>query len=229
MSRIKSRCTVLFAVLTLAAAVTTTSAFAALPDIHVGAGGTYPVEDEGTVGTGAAIVGTLETEVGEKLTSTKVSVYATLTELSPLGLFELRFTGVREKAGLECHTALLAEGTVSFVGEYHVVYTGLATLTAGVLFVFPEQTVSCNKEKLKIKVHSPALVKLAVAAGAEVSTYKLEAACTKGKQEPREYYNEEAALTVAKLLGDFGLGFEKACYRGEPLTVKTTHNVDFLF
>jgi hypothetical protein len=229
MGRMKTLCTALFAVLALAIALTSASAIAALPDVHVGTGGTYPVKGEGTVGTGAAIVGTLETELGEKLTSTKVTALATLNELSSLGPGELKFTGVKEKGGFECHTATLAEGVVQFTGEYHVVYTGLTTLTAGILILFPEQTVVCNKEKLKIKIKSPALVKLTVAAGTEVTTYKLESACTKGKQEPKEYYNEEGALTSANLLANFGLGFEKSCYRGEPLTVTSNQKVDFLF
>jgi hypothetical protein len=229
MSHIKALSTTLFAGLALAIAFATTSAFAALPDIHVGTGGTYPVNGEGTIGTGAAVVGILETELGEKLTSTKVTVLSTLNELSSLGPLELKLTGFKEKAGTECHTATLGEGVVQFSGEYHVVYTGLTILTAGILILFPEQTVVCNKEKLKIKIKAPTLVKLTVAAGAEVTTYKLESACTKGKQEPKEYYNEEGVLTAANLLASFGLGFEKACYRGEPLTVTSNQKIDFLF
>jgi hypothetical protein len=219
----------LFGVLALFVAFAATSASAALPDVHVVEGGKYPVTGEGSVGNGTAIVGTLLTAIGEKLTTTKVTAIAKLEELSALGPGELIFTGVKEKAGFECHTATFPEGEVKFSGEYHVVYTGLTTLTAGVLILFAEQTVVCNKEKLKIKVKAPALIKLNVVPGTSVASYKLESACTKGKQEPNEYYNEEGALTVANLLANFGLGFEKSCYFGEPLTVKSSQNIDFLF
>jgi hypothetical protein len=228
MGRMKTLCMALFAVLALAAAFTTT-AFAELPDVHVGTGGKYPVTGEGSVGTGAKVVGTLETEIGEKLTATKVTAVAKLAELSSLGAGELKFTGVTEKNAHTCNTVGQAEGEVLFSGEYHVVYTGLTTLTAGVLILFNELTVECNAKKLKIKVKAPALTKLNVTAGKEVSEYKLETACTKGKQEPREFYNDEGKLTVANLLANFGLGFEKACYVGEALTLKSSQPIDFLF
>jgi hypothetical protein len=228
MGRMKTLCMALFAVLALAAAFTTT-AFAELPDVHVGTGGKYPVTGEGSVGTGAKVVGTLETEIGEKLTATKVTAVAKLAELSSLGAGELKFTGVTEKNGHLCNTVGQVEGEVLFSGEYHVVYTGLTTLTAGVLILFNELTVECNAKKLKIKVKAPALTKLNVTAGKEVSEYKLETACTKGKQEPREFYNDEGKLTVANLLANFGLGFEKACYVGEALTLKSGQPIDFLF
>jgi hypothetical protein len=229
MSRIKTLCTALLAVVALGAVFAASSAFATLPDMHVGTGGTYPVTSEGTVGNGTAIVGTLETEIGEKLTSTKVTAITKLNELSSLGPAEFKVTGVKEKAGNECHTATLAEGVVQLTGEYHIVYTGLATLTAGMLILFPELTVLCNKEKLKIKIKAPLLTKLNVAAGAEVSEYKIETACTKGKQEPKEYYNDEEKLTIANLLGNFGLGFEKECFQGTPLPIKSSQKIDFLF
>jgi hypothetical protein len=227
MSRINTA--LLFAVLTLAAAFTTTSAFAALPDVHLGMQGHYPVASEGSVGTGARVVAMLETEIGEKLTATKVTSTTTLAELSALGSSSLKFTGITEKNGHPCNTTGEPEGAAAFSGEYHVVYMSLSPLTAGVLILFPEVTLECNSKKLKIKVKAPALTKLNVAAGTEVTEYKLETACTKGKQEPREYYDDEEKLKVANLLENAGLGFEKACYVGEPLTFKSSQPIDFLF
>jgi hypothetical protein len=229
MSRMKTLYTALFAVFTLAAAFATTSAFAALPDIHVGTGGKYPVTSEGSVGTGAKVVETFETELAEKLTATKMTATVTLKELSSLAPGELKFTGITEKNGHQCNTAGQFDGEAVFSGEYHVVYIGLSSLTAGVLILFPEVALECNAKKLKIKVKAPVLTKLNVTAGKEVSEYKLETACTKGKQEPREYYNDEEKLTVANLLENFGLGFEKACYVGEALTLKSSQPIDFLF
>jgi hypothetical protein len=164
MSRVKTLCMVLFTVL-VAAAFTTTSAFAELPDVHVEPGGFYPVASEGAIGTGSTVVGRLETELGEKLTFGTALIRMTLLELSALGPIEFEFTGSKEKAGNECHSPARSQGVVTFTGEYHVVYTGLTTLTAGMLLLFMEQTVACNKEKLKIKIKPPALVKLTGAAG----------------------------------------------------------------
>jgi hypothetical protein len=229
MTRMKTLCMALFAVLAMAVAFAATSAFAALPDVHVGTGGKYPVTGEGTVGNGTKVVGTLETEIGEKLTATKVGATAELKELSSLGPGTLTFTGVTEKNKNSCNTTGQAAGTVVFSGEYHVVYTILSPLTAGVLILFNELVVLCNSEKLKIKVKAPALTKLNVAAGSEVEAYTLETACKAGKQEPKEYYNEEEKLTPALLLANFGLGFEKACYVGEPLTLKSSQKIDFLY
>jgi hypothetical protein len=227
MDRMKTLGVALFAVFALAVAFATTAL--ALPDTHVGALGKYPVTGEGSVGTGAKVVGTLETEIGEKLTATKVTATTTLNELSPLGPGSLKFTGVAEKNGHLCNTAGEAEGVVAFTGEYHIVWISLSpTLIVGVLFLFTELTVECNAKKLKIKVKAPALPKLNVVAGSEVSEYKIETACTKGKQEPKEYFNDEGKLTAANLLANFGLGFEKACYFGEPLTLKSSQPVTFL-
>jgi hypothetical protein len=230
MSRINALCTALFAVFALAAALTTTPAFASLPDMHVGTGGSYPVKGEGTVGTGATVVAILETVLGEAVACTKLTGTTTLQELSSLGPAELKFTGCVQRSGkVECHTAGQGEGTVVFSGEYHVVYTVLTTLTAGALILFAEQTMGCNKEKLKIKIKAPILTKLNVAAGTEVLEYKLESACTKGKQEPKEYYNEEEKLTPAIMLMNFGLGFEAGCLSFSPVTIKSNQKVDFLF
>jgi hypothetical protein len=229
MSRLKTLGLVVVAVAALVAALTTTSAFAELPDVHVGAGLTYPSTGEGTVGNGTEVIGTLETEIGEKLTTTKLTISTELTRLTSLGPTTLQFTGVGEKAGNECHTAGLGAGTVLFAGEYHVVYTSLSPLGAEVLILYNEVTVLCNKEKLKIKIKGPGQRTLNVVAGKEVNEYKLDSACKKGKQEPNEYYNEEGKLTPALLLVNFGLGFEKGCYFGSPLTMHSSKLVDFLF
>jgi hypothetical protein len=229
MSRLKTLGTALFAVFALAAAFITTSAFAALPDMHVGTGGKYPVTSEGSVGTGAKVVSTLETEIGELLMCTKVTVTETLNELSSLESGTVVGTGCTEKNGRLCNTPGQAEGEILYSGEIHIVYTSLSPLTTEYLFLFSETTYECNAKKLKIKVKAPALTKLNVVAGKEVSEHKLETACTKGKQEPREYFNDEGKLTVANFLANFGLGFEKACNRGEPLTLKSSQPIDFLF
>jgi len=230
MTRMKTLCTALFAVFALAAAFSATQALALeLPDVHVLSGETYPATGEGSLK--GKEIGILETEIGEKLTSETVGVSAELTELSSLGPGALVFTNVVEpKSGSKCNTAGDPEGTVKLSGEYHVVVIKEVPLTPAILILFKELTVTCGS--LKIKVRSPAVIALnGVTSGTDVTSYKLASKCSgKGKQELREYLNDEGKATKAQLTANFGLGFETACETvKEELTVTSSKMIDFLF
>lgn len=228
MTRMKTLCMALFAVFALAAAFTATS-LAALPDVSVLSGETYPALGEGSVE--GAEVGTLETELGEKLTSSKVAVSAELLELSSLGPGALVFTGVTEpKSKTSCSTSGDPAGTVKLAGEYHVVNPSAGT--PGVLILFKELVVECNSGKLKVKVRAPAVIKLEkVTSGADASEYGLVSKCSgKGKQELKNYLNEEGVSTKGVLTANFGLGFESACDNvTKELVVKSTKMLNFVF
>jgi hypothetical protein len=202
-----------------------------LPDVHVLSGETYPTLSEGSVE--GLEVGTLETELGEKLTASKVTVAAELLELSALGPDTLIFTGVTEpKSKVSCNTAGDAAGTVKFGGEYHVVDTSTAPLTAALLALFKELVMECNSGKLKIKVRSPAVLKLEkVTSGTDLTSYGLVAKCTgKGKQELKAYLNDAGETVKGVLTSNFGLGFESACENiSKELVVKANKMLDFLF
>jgi hypothetical protein len=236
MSRMKTLCTALFAVLMLATAFAATSAMAELPDVHLLSGESYGtgVKGEGTLENGGVVVGTLETVLGETLTATSINVKATLKELSALGPGTLTFKGVTEpRTKTLCLTTsnTKVEGEVILPGEYHVVTN--AGLTPMVLILFEELTVECNNKKLKIKVKAPALIKLEkLTSGTDVEKYGLVANCTaKGKQELTEYLNDEGkVVTKAFLLANFGLGLEQACERTtKELVVTSEKMLDFLF
>ncbi len=232
MNRMKTLCMALFAVFALVAAFSSTSAFALeLPDVHVLSGETYPATGVGKVE--GAEVGTLETELGEKLTSSTVKAEAELTELSSLGPGTLSFTGVQEaKSKTSCKTSGDPEGTVKLPGEYHVVDTSTSPLTAAILILFKELVVECNSGKTKVKVRSPAVVKLEkVTSGTDVTQYGLVSKCSgKGKQELKNYLNDEGVSTKAVLTANFGLGFETACENvTKELVVESSKMLDFLF
>jgi hypothetical protein len=232
MTRMKTLCMALFAVFAMAAAFTATAAMAELPDVHVLSGETYPATGSGEVS--GTEVGKLETEIGEKLTSSGVKVTANLTALSSLGPGTLTFTGVVEpKTKTSCNSTGQAAGTVLLKGEYHVVDVSTSPLTADVLILFEELLVECNSGKLKIKVKAPALVKLEkVTSGTDVTSYGLVSKCStkKGHQELTEYLNEEGKLTKGALQANFGLGFESACEEvKEELIVTSNKMLDFLF
>jgi hypothetical protein len=200
-----------------------------LPDIHVLSGETYPATGEGKVE--GAEVGALETELGEKLTSGTVAAQVELNELSSLGPTTLTFTKIFEpRSKVECNTVGDAAGVVLVLGEYHVVDTSTSPLTAAILVLFKELVMECGK--LKIKVKSPLLVKLAkVTAGTDVTEYGLVANCTpKGKQELKTYLNDAGESIKSVLSTNFGLGFETTCERiSKELVVKSSKMVDFLF
>lgn len=202
-----------------------------LPDLHVLSGETYPESAEGSVE--GVEVGQLETELGEKLTSSTVAVKSELAELSSLGPDTLTFTGVMEpKNKSSCNTAGDAAGTVLLPGEYHVVDTSTSPLTAALLILFKELVLECNSGKLKVKIRSPAIVKLQkVTAGIDTTEFGVVAKCTgKGKQELREYLNDEGKGTKGALTANFGLGFESACENiSQELVVKSSKMIDFLF
>jgi hypothetical protein len=250
MSRMKTLCTALFAVFALAAAFTASQAAATefvLPDVHVLSGETYPASATGSVENAGAVVAELETEIGERLTATKVTASAELTGLSSLGPGTLKFNGVKEvKSNTACNgkegEKKQAEGEVTFTGEYHVVVTSTALTGPAILILFPELTVECNAGKTKIKVKAPALIKLTlVTSGTDVESYGIVANCTaKGKQELKEYVNDTGTFTKGSLTANFGLGFESACERAtnpavagknaeKELILKSNKMIDFLF
>lgn len=225
MSRARSLCTALFAVLVMSAATMVATALGlALPDVHVLSGEGYPVTSTGEV-TGTA-VGRLETELGEKLTSGTVRVETELGQLSSLGSDLLTFTGVLEpKSKTSCNTAGDSAGTVLLSGEYHVVDTSTSPLVGALLLLFKELPVECNSGKLKVKVRSPGLAKLEKVGSGLVDTtsYGLVAKCTgKGKPEVKTYLNDEGATVKATLSANFGLGFETACENVEQEVVMTS-------
>jgi hypothetical protein len=202
-----------------------------LPDIHVLSSETYPATGEGKVeGTE---VGVLETELGEKLTSKTVAFQLEVLELSSLGPMTITLTGIFEpKSKTECHTSGDAEGTVKLPGEYHVIDTSTSPLTAAILILFKELVMLCNSDKLKLKVRAPAVVKLEkVTSGTDVESYGLVWKCTgKGKQELKNYLNDEEKSVKGVLTMNFGLGFETACENiASELVVKSSKMLDFLF
>jgi hypothetical protein len=238
MSRVRTLCTALFAVFALAAALTASQAAAefVLPDVHVLSGEEYGsgVTGEGTLENGGAIVAEFETELGEKLTATRMNVKTTLKELSSLGPATLTFEGVTEpRSKTLCLTTsnTKVEGEVILPGEYHVV-TNAALTTPMVLILFPERLAECNSKKLKISIRSPGLIKLeGVKSGTDVLSFNLVANCTaKGKQELKEFLNDSGSATKGVFLLNFGLGLETGCLRAtKEQTITASRMLDFLF
>jgi hypothetical protein len=202
-----------------------------LPDAHVLSGETYPVTGEGSI-TGTEVAG-VETEIGEKLTASGVTVTGEFRELSAAGPGTLTYTGFTEpKTKTSCNTAGQPAGTVRISGEYHMVDISTAPLTVAALLTFSEVAVECNSGKLKVKARGPILIKLEkITAGLDMTEFGAVENCTpKGKQELKEYFNDEGSKVKAVLTLNFGLGFETGCKRfSKEIVVKLSKMVDVLF
>jgi hypothetical protein len=200
-----------------------------LPDVHVLSGEIYPATLEGSVeGTEVDV---LETELGEKLTASSVHLQLELTELSSLGPMTITLTGIFEpRSKVGCHTSGDAEGTVKFGGEYHIVDTSTSPLTAALLILFKELVMECGKFKLKVR--SPAIMKLEkITSGVDLNELGILSKCIgKGKQELKEYLNDEGKGVKGVLTINAGLGFETACENvTKELVAKSSKMVDLLF
>jgi hypothetical protein len=231
MSRAKTLLVALFALSLIAAAFATTSAMALeLPDVHILEGETYPVTGEGTVKGEDLFV--LETELGEKILAREIKIKIELSELTSLGIAVVDLTETVEKklGGTKCNTVGDAAGVVLINGEYHIVDISTSPLTIAFLLLFPELTLECGK--VKVKVRSPLIASITkVTSGTETTQFGIASKCSgKGKQELREYLNDEGAKTKGTLSANFGLGFETACVStGIEVVINTTKMIDFLF
>jgi len=232
MSRVKTLFVALFALALVAAAFATTSALALeLPDVHILAGETYPVTGEGAVKGEDLFV--LETELGEKILAREIKIKIELAELTSLGLATVDLTEAVEKVlgGPKCNTVGDAAGTVLINGEYHIIDLSTSPLTIAFLLLFPELTLECGK--VKVKVRGPLIAAITkVTSGTDVTQFGIAAKCAagKGKQELKEYLNDEGAKTKGAATANFGLGFETACVStGVEVVINTTKMIDFLF
>lgn len=225
---LKAGVTLLAGVLMLA---TASSTFATLPDVHILSGEEYPATSVGSV-TGkeaGEVIGKFETELGEKVTFKGMTYEDELLELSSLGPDSIIVNGAEEpKAKTSCNTEGSPAGTVVIPGERHA--TTIATGGGhSYLLLWKGLVIIC--QKLKVMLRSPVLLHLNVTAGEDVTSYGVSAKCSgKGKQDLREYLNDEEKAVKGQPTMNFGLGFETACMEmNQELTLKSSKMIDFLF
>lgn len=189
--------------------ITATSALAALPDVSIALGGTYPLHlnfaDNGKTAT------RLNTTAGNKIEGKGVATLLLWTELSSLGTFTANFLNVKEKT-VACNTEGDATETVLTKGSAHVVFLTLTTdpenkLTLGIAFLPELVTVKCGKAVAKVEgcvvgpITDPAngTEDVTLATGTLLGDGK-------GKQKQTEYYENAGKLTKCILLSNFGTG-----------------------
>jgi hypothetical protein len=202
---------------------------AALPDLHVLEGETYPVTATAENTKVATNLSTAVSKLGGVGFTAKISC----KELTSLCTYEAIFKGVKE-GKLVCKSGTEVGETVKVTGELHLVEIKLSPLTLGALFLVPAFEVLCgsteNPDKVKIKIEGAILGAVGVAAGTDVTTFTVTIKGEKGKQELTKYFNDEEKEVAASLKANFGLGFEAADENvAEAVTFNTSKMVDFLF
>ena len=224
MKRLNWLTAALMAVLALGA-IASASASAALPDLSLLPGGTFPMT---ALGEGAGET-KLETASGGLLVGKGFKLSLTAKELSALGTYEAVFTNVKEKT-LPCKSPGAAKEEVKVTGnEYHL--TWLEVKKVMVNFLVGELKIECGEPaKIKITISGQAIGGTTIEKGKEVETtgFKGNLKCkAAGVQELKLYQTDaqEAAgkgeMTEGFLLANFGSGNSKACENvAEEVTIK---------
>ncbi len=190
--------------------ITATSALAALPDISIELGGTYPLhlnlENNGTTKT------RLNNTAGGKLEGVGLATLLLVTELSSLGTFRATFSGVKQ-GKVACNSEGDAKEVALTKGTFHVVFLTLTSdpekkLTIGIAFLPELVNLTCGSVKIKVEgcVVGPITDPATELEDVTLSTGTL-LGNGKGKQNQSKYYNNEGKLVGCVLLSNFGTGF----------------------
>jgi hypothetical protein len=232
MRRLKVCLLASFAILAFAAVMAATAS--ALPQIHEGLGEGFPISAEGSAK--GANIAQLSTALSAPITSSEVKLSVEAKELGSLFPYTATFTGA-EIEGKTCSTAGDAAGTILVTkNELHLVWTSLSPLALAADFLVAKFTITCVKgtESLKITVEGQALGKIeGVKDMEDFTSFTGNLKCTKpgnGKQEVKEYFNDEEKLVKGVLTANLGLGPETGCEEvKEPVTIKSAKMFQFLF
>jgi hypothetical protein len=138
----------------------------------------------------------------------------TFAALSALGTYKVDLTGCKE-GKTPCRTEGDAKETILVPesgkeNEAHLIFSGAAIR---VLLLTPTFTMLCG-EPAKAKVKWEGLVlagtTIKTSATEDGLTFKGKLQGAKGKPEFKEYKNDEDKALTAKLLSNFGFGFEES-------------------
>jgi hypothetical protein len=232
MRQLKVCIAALFAVLAVAAMATASAS--ALPQIHLLSGDAFPVTAE-TKAEGAGVA-SLSTALSAPITSNKVKLNIECKELGSLCPYTAEFTGA-EIEGKKCSTSGDAAGTILVTkNELHFVWTNLTTLDLNALFLVASLTIVCGEapNTLTITVSGSVIGKIeGVKDMTDVTTFNGNLKCTKpgnGKQEVKEYFNDEGKLVKGILTANLGLGPETGCEEvSKVVAIVPNKMVEFLF
>jgi hypothetical protein len=214
----------------------TTATANALPEIAVLPGETGSVTAEGTVM--GENVNRLSTALSAVIKAVKVHISIVINIGGAITV-----TGRYESTTFEgqlCNTPGDADGVALVSAEGHFVWVrtgaegGLAL--AGLFTIPGTLSLECGpltKPTLTVKVTGSVLGLIETTSGSEVTSFKMNMKCTKpnnGKQEWKEYFNDEGKKVKGVLSANLGLGAETACEElEEPMTMVASKMLTFVF
>jgi hypothetical protein len=184
----------------------TTAALATvnLPDISITLRGTYPIHAVGKVGA-ETMFGTTG---GVVLKGAGITLLLLTTELSALGTFNATFTTMLNSGNTSCSTAGNPAGTVTLLGEFHLVPTNLSPLNLGILFLLSQAEVVCVGNPATIVLQGSAVggIKGLGEESTEISDFGVSLKGERSSQELSEYYNDGGTKVRASLRSEAGAG-----------------------
>jgi hypothetical protein len=196
----------MFEVLTLTITATSSATSVALPDIHVLAGESYPLQlifsDNKPTAT------TLSNSAGGKLEGTGLLLLFLVMGLSSLGSFEVLFLKVlNPKSNDTCITTGDKSGEVLLKGTFHIVPTTTSGAPA-VLYLFAPFKISCGP--LKASVEGSLLTPIKFPSSSESEDLTELSVKSEGNgsgvADVREYINGNGTKVKAVLTSELGSG-----------------------
>jgi streptogrisin C len=181
---------------------------AALPDISIALGGSYPLHLEVTV---LNVTTQLATTGAEDLKGTGLLLLLLTEALTSLGSFETLFTSVldpstSEKCFSENGTTKDSSGLVLTLGTFHIVLRPNGSLE--LLYLVQALKIVCGA--VTVRIRGSVLSSISNATGTEGTEYtslKGKLSGSGGKPELTEYLNDGGTVVGAKLEADFGAGY----------------------
>jgi hypothetical protein len=213
MQRLKMLGLAVFVVFVVAAVAV--SSASALPTVSA-----LPGETAGSIvaagsATGANIA-ELSTALSAPITSEKVTLETSFASGASAGTYVAKFSGVGFESQ-QCNTPGDADGVILVPGADHLTDSPGPLMTI-VFLISGTITIECGplgKPSVVIKVTGGTIARLlGIVNGASVTSFKANLKCTKannGKQEVKEFINDEGKAVKAILSANLGLGAESAC------------------
>jgi hypothetical protein len=210
--------------LTAMLGVAAADAVAALPDLHITLGESFPVS---SIAKSTTANWAFSTAGGTILSGKGVEATLTWQGLGSLGAYVLDL--LEAKKGIKkCKTVGDVAGTVLLSGEVHLVFVQLSpVLVVALLFLVPKTKVEC--EGLNGTIEGSFLGSYNGFLNAEVTEFKSDILGEKGKQSLVKYENEAGTAVEALLLSEVGTGFTKTSLNiDEELTFKVNKMIEVL-
>jgi hypothetical protein len=160
-----------------------------------------------------------ETTAGGLLKGTGAKILLLVKELTALGTFKIALENVADGAK-KCKTTGDTPGTVLMEGSFHLVYlTPLSPLTLGTLYLITPFELECEGTFIEGKGDVIASLTGIGTETTELTSISGALKGTTGRQEIKQYYNDNGTIVTTKFELNPGNGFKEAniVIEGEPV------------